>query len=340
MRRFQGAGWAVGLALLAALAQRPARAESPIRGLVPRAQGKIVLDGRLDDWKGDFSTPVNSGHADWANRAAVWHYLWDDENLYIGLECLDTVLFNKAPGPIYDGDGVEFYLDLRSGDQLGAREYTPGALHLFFTAMSNGDVKPRIQIRPGLPALKGVTTEGMEAAAQRTPTGYTLEFKLPWAKVPGFRPEPGREIGLDCELCSSDGGPRVDRCWVYSGVAAVQTPSAFGRVKLVGRWDPADAAAYSPVLFPSFLAVSTPAGEPATLFLGVSPALQPLVRRVEMTAGGKKLPFAGLKPFGPGWLRAQACLVGFLNASDRSIEVRFLGADEHVLGTRTVAIRP
>ena len=339
MRRWTLLGGMLGVAL--AVLPAVGWAQSPVRGVIPRAQNKIVLDGKLDEWKGDFSTPVNFGHADWQNRAAVWHYAWDDENLYIGLECLDTVLFNKDPGALYNGDGVEFYLDLRSGDQLGAAEYTPGAIHLFFTALSNGELKPRIQLQPGLAALKDVTTEGMHVAAQRTATGYTLEFNLPWSKAPGFKPAPGREIGIDCELCSSDGGPRVDRCWVFSGVAAVKTPSAFGRVKLVDRWDPAtDAAAYSPVLFPSFLAAGTPAGEPATLFLGVSPAMQPLVKNVAVTAGGKRLPFSTLKSFGPGWLRAQSCLVGFLTPADTSVEVRFLGDGNQVLGTRTIPLKP
>ena len=76
------------------------------------------MDGKLDEWAGAFETPVNFGHADWQDRAAVWHYLWNEENLYIGLECLDTTIFNKDPGPIYNGDGVEFYLDLRSGAEL------------------------------------------------------------------------------------------------------------------------------------------------------------------------------------------------------------------------------
>src|SRR5947207_11755885 len=60
-----------------------------------------------------------------------------------------TTLFrsNADPGPIYNGDGVEFYLDLRDGDMLGSGQFTPGTLHLFFTAASNGRIQPRIQVR-------------------------------------------------------------------------------------------------------------------------------------------------------------------------------------------------
>lgn len=335
MRIAQGIAAAVVIAALAS----PAAAQGQVRGLIAKARGPIVMDGKLDEWAGAFATPVNFGHADWENRAAVWRYLWDENNLYIGLECLDTTIFNKDPGPIYNGDGVEFYLDLRDGEMLGSPQFTPGALHLFFTPASNGEIKPRIQIRPGIPALANVTAEGMEAAARKTATGYTLEFRLPWSKIPSFKPAAGREIGIDCELCSSDGAARVDRCWVYSGVAAVSSPAAFGRVRLVDTWDPSDAGAYSDVLFPSFVARSTPLSEPATVFLGVSPALQPLVKSVRMTAGGKNLPFVQVKKFGPGWARAQGCLVGFVGPNDAQIEVRFLGDGEKVLGTRTIAVK-
>jgi hypothetical protein len=261
-------------------------------------------------------------------------------NLYIGLESLDGTIFNADPGPIYNGDGVEFYLDTREAATLGSAEFTPGTLHLFYTAASNGQIKPRIQIRGGIAGFGGTTAAGMEAAATKTEHGYTLEFRLPWSKLPGFRPAAGREIGIDCELCSSDGAARVDRCWVYSGVPAVSSPAAFGRVRLVDSWDPAGAAAYSDVLFPSFLARSTPLGEPATVFLGIAPPLQPLVRRVEMTVAGKKLPFAVTKRFGPGWARAQSCLVGFTGPDDTAVEVRFLGEGDKVLGARSVPLKP
>jgi hypothetical protein len=326
----------LALGFLAA-APPPAAAQAGVDGVIPRAKARIVMDGRLDEWSGAFATPVNFGHADWENRAAVWRYLWDDRNLYIGLEWLDTKLFNADPGGIYNGDAVEFYIDVR--EHPGGAQWTKETLHLHYTAASNDQVKPRIQVRPGIPAFAGITAAGMEAAAAKTERGYAMEFRLPWSKFPDFKPAAGRVIGIDCELCSSDGGPRVDRCWVYSGPAAVQTPSAFGRMRLVDDWDPAEAAAFSDALFPAFLARASPSGEPATLFLAIAPPLEPLVRKVEMSAGGRRLTFVVIKQFGPGWTRAQACLVGFLQSQDPSVEVRFLGEEDRVLGTRSVPLR-
>lgn len=326
----------VGMLMGMALALPAARAHAAPQGLISRTTRAVVIDGKLDEWAGAFATPVNAGHADWANRAAVFYYLWDDQNLYIGLHSLDGNIFNTSPGPIYNGDGVEFYLDTR---EKPTAEWQPGALHLFFTPASNDEIKPRVQIRGGIPAFKDVTTEGMEIAAIRTREGYTLEFKLPWSKLNGFKPTTGREIGIDCELTSSDSGPRIDRCWVYSGVAAVGNPSVIGRVRLVDTWDPADAATYSTALFPTFLARSSPANEPATLFVGISPSLQSLVRRIDLTIGTRPLQLIVGRPYGPGWLRAQCGLVGFTNPEDKELTVKILGDGNRVLGIRTLPLK-
>jgi hypothetical protein len=110
-------------------------------------------------------------------------------------------------------------------------------------------------------------------------------------------------------------------------------------VRLVDSWDPADASVYSKALLPSFVARSSPKDEPATLFVGVSPALQPLVRTVELSASGGKLPMVVLKRFGPEWARGQGCLVGFTQPADRMLEVRFLGDGGRVLGTREIPLQ-
>src|SRR3954462_129810 len=93
--------------------------ERPVVGLIPKAQKPIQLDGKLDDWEGAFVTPVHVGHPNFANRGGQVLFLWDEQNLYIGLPCLDQKPAHVAPdNRIYDGDAVEFYLDTRRGDQL------------------------------------------------------------------------------------------------------------------------------------------------------------------------------------------------------------------------------
>jgi hypothetical protein len=231
--------------------------EKPVAGLIPKAQKPLAMDGKLTGWDGAFVTPVHVGHPDFANRGGQFLYLWDEKNLYIGLRCLDQKPAHVGPdNQIWNGDAVEFYLDTRRGDKLGAAAFGPGTLHCFYTAFTKTEIKPRIQVRD-LPAFKDFKLQGAEVAAAKTAWGYTAEFKLPWSNFPDFTPRTGEILGIECELCSSDGGPRVDRTFVYSGPAAVGSPSAFGRVQLVDRIDAGALKPYGRVLLPLSLTKST-----------------------------------------------------------------------------------
>src|SRR5271170_5663602 len=92
--------------------------EKPLVGLIPKASKPITLDGKLDEWDGAFVTPVHVGHPDFANRGGQFLFLWDEENLYVGLRCLDQHPAHfGAANQIWNGDAVEFYLDTRRGEQ-------------------------------------------------------------------------------------------------------------------------------------------------------------------------------------------------------------------------------
>jgi Carbohydrate family 9 binding domain-like len=230
--------------------------DTRIVGLIPKAQKPIALDGMLDEWEGAFVTPVHVGHPDFANRGGQFLFLWDEQNLYIGLRCLDkTPAHIGTDSQIWNGDAVEFYLDTRRGGQLGASQFGAGSLHMFWTPFTKTDVKPRMGVRD-LPAFKGFKLQGAEVAGAKTAWGYTAEFKLPWANFPDFAAKVGTLIGIDCELCSSDGGPRVDRTFVYSSPAAVGSPSAFGRVRLVDKLEPDALEGFGRALLPLSLTKS------------------------------------------------------------------------------------
>jgi hypothetical protein len=251
----------------------------PLVGLIPKARTPIQMDGRLDEWDGAFVTPVHVGHPDFANRGGEFLFLWNEQNLYIGLRCLD-----EKPGhfgtdkQIWNGDAVEFYLDTRRGN-LGAKDFGPGTLHMFWTPFTKTEIEPRMQVRD-LPAFKDFKLQGAEVAGLRTSWGYTAEFKLPWANFLGFQPHSGEIIGIDCELCSSDGGPRVDRTFVYSSPAAVSTPSAFGRVQLVDQVTSDSLKPFGHVLLPLAL---TKAGNYPWLYgtVCISPTIAKDVAKLE-----------------------------------------------------------
>src|SRR6267378_579190 len=177
------------LVLLGAIASGTVSAqEKPVVGLIPKAQKPIKMDGKLTDWDGAFVTPVHIGHPDFANRGGQFLYLWDERNLYIGLKCLDQKPAHiGTDNQIWNGDAVEFYLDTRTGDKLGAAAFGPGTLHMFYTPFTGTETKPRMGIRD-LPAFKDFKLQGAEVAAEKTTWGWTAEFKLPWLNFPDFKP--------------------------------------------------------------------------------------------------------------------------------------------------------
>ncbi|OAI38716.1 hypothetical protein AYO40_01805 [Planctomycetaceae bacterium SCGC AG-212-D15] len=270
--------------------------DKPVVGLIPKATTTIKLDGYLDEWSNAFATPVHVGHPDFANRGGQFLFLWDEENLYVGLRCLDQKPAHVGPdNQIWNGDAVEFYLDTRRGDKLGAAQFGPGTLHCFWTPFTKTEIMPRIQVRD-LPAFKDFKLQGAKVAAVKTPWGWTAEFQLPWANFPEFKAKAGEIIGIDCELCSSDGGARVDRTFVHSGPAAVGSPSAFGRVRLVDKKiEPDD--------------------------------LKPLGRAL--------LPLAITKSGNYGWMYGTACISPTIEKSVAKIEGKVLDAEGKVRKTTT-----
>jgi hypothetical protein len=282
---------AVLLALSAGLAPAaPVSAEDrPVVGLVPKATRPITLDGKLDEWDGAFVTPVHLGHPDFADRGAQFLFLWDNNALYVGLRALDRTPAHPGPDDaLWDGDAAELLLDARPPADLGGQDFGPGTLRLCWTPFTGTEVRPRLRVRD-LPAFRGLALRGAAVAAAKTAWGYTAEFRLPWANFPAFAPRAGALLGLDCELCSGDGGPRVDRTLVYGSPAAASSPSGLGRVRLVEKAGPADLAECARVLLP--LAVSQSANDDrlyATACL--SPTVEKRITRVEgriLDEGGK-----------------------------------------------------
>ena len=161
--------------------------EKPIVGLIPKAQKPITMDGNLDEWDGAFVTPVHVGHPDFANRGGQFLFLWDEQNLYIGLRCLDQ-------HPAHVGSGQP-NLERRCGRvlpghppwrQLGAAQFGPGTLHMFWTPFTKTEVKPRMQVRD-LPAFKDFKLQGAEVAGAKTAVGLHRRVQAAVGQLPGLR---------------------------------------------------------------------------------------------------------------------------------------------------------
>jgi hypothetical protein len=296
--------------------EKPVPLEKGVRGLVVRANDPVTVDGKLREWSGAFCTPVHHAHGNLTNRAAQFFYLWDDDAFYIGLRALDQKPANPGnPGSLWNGDSVEFYFDARTGDSLRGKDWSTGAVHLFFTAFDGTKVQPRWAIRQGI-ATSNVQLKGVEIAASSEGGVAEVEFKLPWANFSEFRPRAGSVLALDAELCSGDGAGRTDRTFAYGSPLSVQQPASLGKVELVGAFDPAYLPEVGPSTFPMW--VETPWTQPdrakVRAVIAIPPNLADQVGAVEVRIhdlDGKivRTEKAAVESFGPrgsGFHRAVA----------------------------------
>jgi hypothetical protein len=215
-------------------ALRPAAADDDpkpsIRGVVPRAQTAVAIDGQLKEYDKAFCTPLEYFNPNPKNRPAQFFCLWDDEALYVGVRTLDEHAFTPAE-QFWTGDAVEWYLDTRRDDSFLSRNWSQGAVHCFFSGVRLDKLEPRFLLRPGQEGA--IPKTGVQVASTRTRHGLEYEFKLPWVNFPNFHAAAGQVIGLDAELSYSDGGPRTFRSFVFGGPLSVQQPADLACVELV-----------------------------------------------------------------------------------------------------------
>ena len=205
-----------------------------VRGVATRAPAPMKIDGNLAEYKEAFCTPAGYFERDVENRAAQVFYMWDDEAFYVGLRTLDKKQANYAKGDLlFDGDGMEWYFDTRRGDDFRSTSWGKGAVHLYFTAYDELAIKPRWVLRRGFG--QAIPSTGVQIGGGKTDHGAQTEFKLPWANFPGFKPAVGEVIGLDAEVCYSDGGARTARTFAYGSPLSVTQPASQAAVQLVER---------------------------------------------------------------------------------------------------------
>jgi hypothetical protein len=272
--------FATQLALLVLVSASIASAESVklaagVRGVATRAPRGMKIDGDLSEFKDAFATPVEYFHSDLRNRAAQFFYMWDDEAFYAGLRTLDQHQADQADDDhLWEGDAVEWYFDTRRGADFRNIAWPTdpvGAVHCYWTGYRNDQLQPRFCLRPGF--LKQIVKVGVQVGARKTEHGAEVEFKLPWANFPNFKPVRGEVIALDAELCYSDGGPRVYRSFVFGSPLSVQQPASLGKVQLVDTFEPAHWKQCGAVLMP--LRCDTAWGQPVVAEATGSIALPP-----------------------------------------------------------------
>ena len=158
----------------------------------------IVVDGSSADWAGvprqkvggyfanstDFISP--SGDAD---LSAMFRVQWDANRLYVIVEVQDDLVRGTSTG-VYNNDSVELYLD--GGHQQSS-------------SYDADDYQLTVDWRGVRGGFRGQLI-AYDSAVTITPTGYNVEYSIPWSALGSGSVAAGRIIGLDVALNDNDTG--------------------------------------------------------------------------------------------------------------------------------------
>ncbi len=195
----------------------PAYAEDrPVLHAARVPDGAIRVDGRLDDWAQVPASPEYRKTAAQASLLASYAQRapWtgaddlsftlltahDTNYLYVAASVRDQVLINEGgPDDPWIGDDFEVFIDASPPALRYADGINENCLHFTFVPQRlwNGSSETFVANVQRLP--------GVLAVSRLTPTGYTIEVKIPKALLPNWKTHPDlRDIGFDVMLSDND----------------------------------------------------------------------------------------------------------------------------------------
>ena len=201
---------------------------------VPRAQGKIAIDGNLDekDWQSapryNINEPRQVYYAEkdahkWRgpdDLSGTVRYLWDDQYLYVAVEVTDDIFANpKSDNLIWSQDGLQFLINpYRQETQgKGRYDYALGLGQKGHQAWCNlsGD--------PSAPAGEAPDIKLMTKRLDPRNGNMVYEVAFPWSRLAPFKPARGANLGLAMIINEDDGAGRKSFIGWFSGVHLKET---------------------------------------------------------------------------------------------------------------------
>lgn len=147
------------------------------------APGKVVVDGKFDDWDLSGGVLVCGDVENLREKLGVWcHAMYDDKNVYILARWLDETPLNN-PGSSrgdygFAGDCLQFRTITAAG--------TPNERGQHFTAWRDRDGISVVKIEQGTQFKEGVVENAIKEGAQQgfginaDKKGYSQEIAIPW----------------------------------------------------------------------------------------------------------------------------------------------------------------
>ncbi len=190
----------------------PEPADTPVFD-IPRL-GRIVIDGKDDDWAGQGFCVETMASVDGKARPISdfdcrFRLGWDERGLLVLFHVRDDVFVESdAEDTLWQDDAVELFLaDRRGGTQLVQAVIAPGM------DRSHPDLRQHLYDHRKNAALQKVPPV-VTAARTRTGDGYGMEVLLPWTNV-GLTPRAGLEVGFQAIIDDVDtpGEPLFSAVW-------------------------------------------------------------------------------------------------------------------------------
>jgi hypothetical protein len=203
----------------------------------------IIIDGNDDDWT-SYPVYVQGGAMDVVHGHEVYEGLedtssqfsltWDNEALYLFTDVTDDFLSNRfATETPWVGDAVELFLDVRSPERLGSKEYDDHVFQAFFVPPDALRDKPVVKVWKPETELKNMQYRFKVKKGR----GYSLEAKIPWSDLDVQVPPEGGEIGFDHVLDDMDPGDYEHKQMIWRGGANNwRDPSLFPKMRLAPKY--------------------------------------------------------------------------------------------------------
>lgn len=204
-----------------------------------------IIDGRLDDdaWKNaPVIALVRSETGESAMKSTKARMCWDDNNLYVAFDCIDTdiygTMFNRDD-PIYQEDVVEVFLD-PNGDLKNYYEFEVSPRNVIFDAtivpLKDEDGKIQADVAWNCEGLKtAVVVDGTLDDRTDVDKGWTVEMAIPFASLGRKTPRFGEKWRGNLYRIDRTPEPVEHQAWSPTMVnpASFHVPSRFGTIEFV-----------------------------------------------------------------------------------------------------------
>lgn len=166
-------------------------------------------------WENAGRVEIDRYQLAWQGASGIGRMLWDEENLYVRIEVVDSILDTSGEMP-WEQDSVEVFIHTSMDEGSNYQE-------------GNGQYRVNVS---GEETFGETTTQtDIESNVFETDRGYTVQIAIPWVSMD---PEVGQQIGFDLQINDARSASRESvAVWNDLSGQGYQDTSVFGELELV-----------------------------------------------------------------------------------------------------------